>query len=717
MKQHKFQLIADYSASGDQPQAIQKLVDAYQKDVNRLCLMGVTGSGKTYTMASFIATIHRPTLVLTHNKTLAAQLYREFRQFFPKNAVEYFVSYYNYYQPEAYVPTSDTYIEKDASVNDEIDRLRLRATSALLERKDVVIVASVSCIYGLGSPEDYRHSLVIIEQGVEIDRNQILRQLLHIQYQRNDIEIARGTFRVRGDVLEIFPAYREEGIRVEWFGEEIERISLIHPITGVILHELERVVIYPARHFITSPLHLKQAISDIKMELEESIQGFEAQKKPLEAQRIAFRTRFDIEMLEEMGYCNGIENYSRHLTRRLPGTPPACLLDYFDSEFVVIIDESHVSIPQIRGMYEGDRSRKQTLVDHGFRLPSALDNRPLNFTEFQQLAKKVLYVSATPSDYELQESQVVVEQIIRPTGLLDPLVEVRPTKNQIEDLAKEINLRVEKKERVLVTTLTKVMSEDLTDYLQDLGMKVVYLHSDVQTIDRVEIIRDLRQGKYDVLVGVNLLREGLDIPEVSLVTILDADKEGFLRNARSLIQTIGRAARNANGHAILYANTVTQSMQTAIDETLRRRELQMEYNQKHKITPQTIRKEVLDIIERDYVGEYEQELAEQIEKEIQFPSDVTQKQKLDTLRQAMLQAAEELNFERAALLRDYMQRLTGNGNTSKTVTKKINRKGIVIPLRGKQKQEKKSFGKQFNKVFTAKGKTGPRMKITKKKYR
>ncbi len=652
MKPDTFQLVTDYKASGDQPKAIEALIKAYNKGKQRLCLLGVTGSGKTYSMAAFLAGINQPALILTHNKTLAAQLYREFRDFFPNNAVEYFVSYYNYYQPEAYVPTSDTYIEKDASVNEEIDRLRLRATSVLLERRDVVIVASISCIYGLGSPEEYRHSLVLLDQGMNINRNDAIRQLLHIQYKRNDLQIARGNFRVRGDCLEVFPAYREEGIRIEWFGDEIERLSLVDPLTGKILHQLERLVIYPARHFITSPPKLKQAIGNIKLELEERIKYFEQQNKPLEAERIGLRCRFDIEMLEEMGYCNGIENYSRHLTGRQAGQAPACLLDYFDNEFMVIIDESHVSIPQIRGMYEGDRSRKMSLVDHGFRLPSALDNRPLNFQEFENIANRVLYVSATPSDYELEKSQQVIEQIIRPTGLIDPVIEVHPTKNQIEDVLKEIQKCVEKNERVLITTLTKKMSEDLSDYLQEAGIKVSYLHSEIKTIERVEIIRDLRRGLYDVLVGVNLLREGLDLPEVSLVAILDADKEGFLRNARSLVQTIGRAARNVNGRAILYGDKVTPSMQIAIDETNRRRQIQLEYNQKHNITPQTVRKEIVDLIERNYVGKQEEEVLSEIEREISIPAKASRKEKKELLHKAMLEAAKNLEFEKAALLRD-----------------------------------------------------------------
>ncbi len=652
--------MANYEPAGDQPQAIKKLIEEYNTGgKKKLCLLGVTGSGKTYTMAAFIEGINKPTLVLTHNKTLAAQLYREFREFFPNNAVEYFVSYYNYYQPEAYVPTSDTYIEKDSSVNEEIDRLRLRATSALLERKDVIIVSSISCIYGLGSPEEYRENLIILDKGIELDRTTLMRKFLHIQYTRNDLEIARGHFRVRGDALEIFPAYRKEGIRINWFGDEIEAISLFDPLTGNKIQEMDRIAIYPARHFITSPPRLKEAVKKIKQELEERIQFFKDHNKPLEAERIEQRTRYDIEMLKEMGYCNGIENYSRHLTGRQEGDPPACLLDYFMDDFAILIDESHVSIPQIRGMYEGDRSRKMSLVDYGFRLPSALDNRPLKFVEFEEIAKNVLYVSATPSDYELNQAEVVVEQIIRPTGLIDPPVEVRPTQNQIEDILSEIKKCKDKDERVLVTTLTKKMAEDLTDYFLEMGIKVAYIHSEIQTIERVEIIRDLRKGVYDVLVGVNLLREGLDMPEVSLVTILDADKEGFLRNARSLIQTIGRAARNENGNAILYADRVTDSMQSAIDETLRRRKIQLEYNQKHHITPKTIKKEIFDIIERDYANEKEERELSKIEHEIERMGKLSKKDKIGKLKEMMLLAAQNLDFERATLLRDEMLKQEG----------------------------------------------------------
>ncbi len=657
-EENGFKLVSTYKPAGDQPAAIKGLLESFKDGKQKLCLVGVTGSGKTYTMASFIKEVGRPTLVLTHNKTLAAQLYREFREFFPENAVEYFVSYYDYYQPEAYVPTSDTYIEKDASINDEIDRLRLRATSSLLERRDVIIVSSVSCIYGLGSPEEYRHSLVMLDRGIELDRNTVMRQLLHIQYSRNDLDFSRGNFRVRGDTLEIFPAYRQEGVRVEWFGDEIEKISVFDPLTGKVIAPKDRVVIYPAKHFITSPPRLEEAVKKIEEELVERIKTFNEQGKPLEAERIEQRTRYDIEMLREMGYCNGIENYSRHLTGRAAGEAPACLLDYFPEDFVVMLDESHQTVPQVRGMYEGDRARKQNLVDFGFRLPSALDNRPLNFTEFEKMVDNIVWVSATPSDYELDRAETRVEQIIRPTGLLDPEVEVRPVANQIEDLLGEIRERMGLDERVLVTTLTKKMAEDLSDYLSDMDVNVAYLHSEIQTIERVEIIRDLRKGQYDVLVGVNLLREGLDMPEVSLVAILDADKEGFLRNSRSLIQTMGRAARNVNGRAILYAEKVTDSMKYAIDETKRRREIQEAYNRENNIQPTSIRKAIHDIIEREFdeIDEEERMLSE-LEKEVKFKKGASRKEKIETVRQAMLDAARNLEFEKAALLRDRLQEI------------------------------------------------------------
>ncbi|HNI91611.1 MAG TPA: excinuclease ABC subunit UvrB, partial [Leptospiraceae bacterium] len=582
-----FQLVTPYKAAGDQVKAIQKISDSFLKGKKKVTLVGVTGSGKTFTMAEVIQKVKRPTLVLSHNKTLAAQLYREFKEFFPNNSVEYFVSYYDYYQPEAYVPSSDTFIEKDSSINEDIDKLRLRATSSVLEREDVIIVSSVSCIYGLGSPEDYTESRIILKRGQTLERDLLIKKLLHIQYQRNDLDFSRGNFRVRGDSLELMPAYHEDGLRIEFFGDEIESLSRFNPLTGKVISKMETMVIYPAKHFITSGPKVEDAIRNIKEEVAIQIKSFKEKGKLLEAERIESRTNYDLEMLAELGYCNGIENYSRHLTGRNEGERPACLIDYFPKDFLLIVDESHVTIPQIGGMYAGDRARKETLVEFGFRLPSALDNRPLNFQEFETMTDKILYVSATPADYEIKNSEIQVEQIIRPTGLLDPVVEVRPVANQVEDLLIEINARVEKKERILITTLTKKMSEDLTDYLKEVGVKVAYLHSEVETIQRVEIIRDLRKGIYDCIVGINLLREGLDIPEVSLVAILDADKEGFLRNYKSLIQTIGRAARNINGMAILYADKLTDSMKKAIEETNRRRKIQSEHNQKFGIEPKT----------------------------------------------------------------------------------------------------------------------------------
>ena len=680
-----YHLVSDYQASGDQPGAIAKLVKEYESGQKKLCLLGVTGSGKTYTMASFLQGVKKPALVLTHNKTLAAQLYREFREFFPENAVEYFVSYYDYYQPEAYVPSSDLYIEKDASINDEIERLRLRATSALLERQDVIIVSSVSCIYGLGSPEEYRESLLLLDAGIELERRHVLERLLHMQYSRNDLNFTPGTFRVRGDTLEVFPAYRREGVRVEWFGDEIEQLSLFDPLTGRVLDRQDRIAIYPAKHFITSPPRLKEAVANIESELEERIAYFKKHDKPLEAERIESRTRYDIEMLRQMGYCNGIENYSRHLSGRNQGEAPDCLLDYFPDEFVMIVDESHVTLPQIRGMYHGDMARKQNLVDFGFRLPSALDNRPLNFEEFEKIAPNLLFVSATPSDYERETALTTVEQIIRPTGLLDPVVEVRPVRNQIEDLLGEIRGRIKNNERVLVTTLTKKMSEDLADYLTEMDLKVAYLHSEIETIERVEIIRDLRKGTYDVLVGINLLREGLDIPEVSLVAILDADKEGFLRNHRSLIQTIGRAARNVNGMAILYADKVTDSMRVAMDETARRREIQAAYNEEHGITPKTIQKDIHDIIKREIdPNEEEEQLAGEVEAEIEGLT--TKGQKIEALKKAMMEAAANMEFEKAALFRDKILVLEGKEPMQDQAKVQPHKRGKVSKMRSKRKR-------------------------------
>ena len=650
-----FELVTPYKAAGDQVKAIQKISDSFHKGKDKVTLVGVTGSGKTFTMAEVIQKIKRPTLVLSHNKTLAAQLYREFKEFFPHNAVEYFVSYYDYYQPEAYVPSSDTFIEKDSSINEEIDKLRLRATSSLLEREDVIIVSSVSCIYGLGSPEDYTESRIILKRGQEIERDIVIKKLLHIQYQRNDLDFSRGNFRVRGDSIELMPAYHEDGLRIEFFGDEIESLSRFNPITGKVISKMETMVVYPAKHFITSGPKVEDAIKNIKEEVALQIQYFKDKGKLLEAERIESRTNYDLEMLAELGYCNGIENYSRHLTGRNSGERPACLIDYFPKDFLMIIDESHVTIPQIGGMYAGDRARKETLVEFGFRLPSALDNRPLNFQEFESLTGKILYVSATPADYEIKNGQILVEQIIRPTGLLDPVVEVRPVANQVEDLLIEIHSRVEKKERVLITTLTKKMSEDLTDYLKDVGVKVAYLHSEVETIQRVEIIRDLRKGIYDCIVGINLLREGLDIPEVSLVAILDADKEGFLRNYKSLIQTIGRAARNVNGMAILYADKITDSMKKAIDETNRRRSIQNAHNEKFGIEPKTIIREIHDILPREMVElTAEEEIIDEIEKEFTLKKYKTPEKLKEKLKEAMLAAAKELNFERATMLRDKM---------------------------------------------------------------
>ncbi|MDU6597684.1 excinuclease ABC subunit B [Finegoldia magna] len=651
----EFKLHSKFKPTGDQPQAIDKLANGLENGKNHQILKGVTGSGKTFTMANIIQKVQRPTLVIAHNKTLAYQLASEFREFFPENAVEFFVSYYDYYQPEAYVVQSDTYIEKDSSINEELDKLRHSATMSLFERRDVIIVSSVSCIYGLGDPIDYENLVISLRPGMEKDRTEVMKKLIDIQYVRNDINFTRGTFRVRGDSLDIFPASSgEKSVRIEFFGDEIDRITEIDALTGEIVGERNHVAIYPASHYATTQKKVEKAIVTIEEELEDRLKYFKDHNKLLEAQRLEQRTRYDIEMLKEMGFCTGIENYSRHMSQRKPGSRPYTLIDYFPKDFVTMIDESHVTVPQIGGMYEGDRSRKTSLVDYGFRLPSALDNRPLKFSEFESMMNQVIYVSATPGKYEKAKTNEVVEQVIRPTGLLDPKIEVRPTKGQIDDLVSEINKTIEKGERVLITTLTKKMSEDLTRYLEDLDIKVTYLHSDIDTIERMEIIRDLREGKYDVLVGINLLREGLDLPEVSLIAILDADKEGFLRSETSLIQTIGRAARNSNGHVIMYGDTITRSMDVAITETNRRREIQEEYNKEHNITPTTINKSVRKRIQNTFVAE---------ENENYDANKVTEFSKgeieviIENLNTEMLKAAEELDFERAATLRDQIRNL------------------------------------------------------------
>ena len=642
-----FKIVSDFGLTGDQPQAVERLVDGLKKGYKHQTLLGVTGSGKTFTIANAIARVRRPTLVISHNKTLAAQLYSEFKEFFPDNAVEYFVSYYDYYQPEAYVPRTDTYIEKETDINEEIDKLRHAATRALFERRDVVIVASVSCIYGLGEPEEYRSFVLSLKQGESYQRQKLLRQLVDMQYERNDIDFSRSRFRIRGDTLEIQPAYEEMALRVEFFGDEIERILRIDPLTGEYLTKLDSVDIYPAKHFVTSHEKLLSAITSIKQELEERLKKLKQQGKLLEAARLEARTNYDLEMLSEAGYCTGVENYSRHLSGRPAGSPPWTLIDYFPDDFLMIIDESHMSLPQIRGMYHGDRSRKQTLVEYGFRLPSALDNRPFNFTEFQAHINQVVYTSATPADYEYQHSQQVVEQLVRPTGLLEPTVEVKPTKEQIDDLLYQIKNRIDKGERALVTTLTKRLAEKLADYLLEMGVKTHYLHSEIDTLERVEILRDLRLGVYDVVVGINLLREGLDLPEVSLVAILDADKEGYLRSEGSLIQTMGRAARHIDGHVIMYADTITGSMKRAIAETERRRQIQKAYNREHDITPQGIKKAIKDITERVRVV---------AEKQAPYTGVPVSKEDITRLiydlEKQMKTAAKNLEFERAALLRD-----------------------------------------------------------------
>lgn len=649
----EFNLVSKFKPTGDQPEAIKKIVEGLRSNNKYQTLKGVTGSGKTFTMANVIQEVQRPTLVLAHNKTLAYQLFTEFKEFFPDNAVEYFVSYYNYYQPEAYVASTDTYIAKDSSINDEIDKMRHSATAALFERRDVIIVASVSCIYGLGDPIDYENMTVSLRAGMQIDRDQVLKKLINIQFSRNDIDFQRSTFRVRGDVVDIFPAFATENVyRVEFFGDEIDRISEINYLTGEVISYLSHIMIFPASHYATSQDKIKKAITSIEEELVERLQVLKAENKLVEAQRLEQRTLYDIEMLTEIGFCSGIENYSRHLSQREPGSRPYTLLDYFPKDFILMVDESHVTLPQVRGMYEGDRSRKQNLVDFGFRLPSALDNRPLKFFEFESLVNQAIFVSATPGPFEQEHQAFEVEQVIRPTGLLDPVVEVRPTKHQIDDLMSEINETIEKGDRVLVTTLTKKMSEDLTTYMKGLGVKVTYLHSDIQTIDRVEIIRDLRIGKTDVVVGINLLREGLDIPEVSLIAILDADKEGFLRSETSLVQTIGRAARNSEGKVIMYGDTITKSMGRAIDETNRRRAIQMAYNEKYGITPKSIIKDIADIVTVSIAAEKEEKYSEQA-----LISTKQVKEILISLEIEMYKAAEALDFERAASLRDEIKKI------------------------------------------------------------
>jgi excinuclease ABC subunit B len=650
----ELQLISDLRPTGDQPAAIEKIVEGLQQNARHQTLLGVTGSGKTFTMANIMARVQKPSLVLAPNKTLAAQLYSEFKEFFPNNAVEYFVSYYDYYQPEAYVPRTDTYIEKDAQINDEIDKLRHAATRSLLTRRDVVIVASVSCIYGLGSPEDYGKTVVSLRRGASVRRDRILRHLVDIQYDRNDLTLVRGTFRVRGDTLDVFPAYEEIAVRIEFFGDEIERIIEIDPLTGEILTERNEIDIYPAKHFVTSAEKLQLAVVDIEAELEERLKVLENEGKILEAARLKQRTMYDIEMLQEAGYCSGVENYSRHLSRRKEGDPPWTLLDYFPDDYIIFIDESHMSIPQVRGMFAGDRSRKDVLVDFGFRLPSARDNRPLTFYEFERHVRQAVYVSATPGPYEFEHSEQVVEQVIRPTGLVDPEISVRPTKGQIDDLLGEIHHRVARGERALITTLTKKMAEDLTDYMKEVGIRAHYLHSDIETLERVEILRDLRLGVYDVVVGINLLREGLDLPEVSLVAILDADKEGYLRSTNSLIQTVGRASRHVDGLVIMYADNVTDSMRRAIDETYRRRAIQIAHNEQHGITPRGIIKQIRDITERVKAVAEEQGIYQTDGKPgaiAEIPPDEMARLIKDLERQ-MKDASKQLEFERAALLRD-----------------------------------------------------------------
>ena len=670
-KNRKFELVSKYKPAGDQQQAIDKLTAGFEKGYKEQILEGATGTGKTFTMANIIAKLNKPTLVISHNKTLVGQLYGEFKSFFPNNAVEYFVSYYDYYQPEAYVPQSDTYIEKDSSINDEIDQLRHAATSALMERNDVIVVASVSCIYGLGDPKEYARSVLTLHEGDEIERNVLLRDLVNIQYDRNDIDFQRGRFRVRGDVVEIFPAGNSKhAYRIEFFGDEIDRIVEIDSLTGEIFGERETISLFPATHFMTNDEQMRRALKAISQEMNVQVKKFEGEGKLLEAQRIKQRTTYDMEMMNEVGYTNGIENYSRHMEGRKEGEPPYTLLDFFPDDFLILIDESHATMPELRAMYNGDRNRKQTLIDYGFRLPSALDNRPLKLPEFEKHVNQILYVSATPGDYELERTNHKVEQIIRPTGLLDPKVEVRPIEGQIDDLVGEINKRIDRDERVFVTTLTKKMAEDLTDYLKDIGIKVRYLHSDIKTLERMEILRDLRLGKFDVLIGINLLREGIDVPEVSLVAILDADKEGFLRAYRPLVQTMGRAARNAHGEVIMYADTITDSMREAMDATNRRRKIQMKFNEEHGITPKTIIKPIRQAISATKKVDEKDKKTDSF-ADLNF-DELTKKQKqnmIDSLKAQMQEAAKKLDFEEAANLRDAMMEL------QKSVKKPIKRKG------------------------------------------
>ena len=668
----KFQLVSEFEPAGDQPRAIEQLLEGYRQGRPVQTLLGATGTGKTYTAANLIATLNKPTLVLSHNKTLAAQLYKEFKGFFPHNAVCYFVSYYDYYQPEAYIPQRDIYIEKDASINENLDRLRLAATSSLVSREDVIIVASVSCIYGLGSPTDYKRMMVRLAKGEVIERDQLLLKLVDVQYQRNDVAFERGKFRVRGDTIEVWPAYEEYGLRIELFGDEIDSLSIINPLTGEVTKSLDELYIYPAKHFVTPEHRIKDAIVGIEQELNARLEVFKSEGKLLEAQRLSARTRYDLDMLREAGYCSGIENYARWFSGRAPGEPPYTLIDFFPEDFLCVVDESHVTLPQVRGMFAGDRSRKETLVEHGFRLPSALDNRPLKFEEWEKRMKQMLYMSATPAAYELERcGGEVVEQVIRPTGLIDPKIHVRPARGQVPDLVKEIRIRAERKERVLVTTLTKRLAEDLSNYFRESDLRGKWLHSELDAIERVQVLRELREGSFDVLVGVNLLREGLDLPEVSLVAILDADKEGFLRSGTSLIQTIGRAARNVNAEVILYADRVTDSMAKAIDETSRRRTLQEEYNTKHGITPRSVKTAIASVIEEEVAAHEIAAVAAGVAKE-----DYVTEEYLEQLQQEMLAAAENLEFERAAQIRDRIAKLKGEPTAvAPQVRKRRGRKG------------------------------------------